>query len=333
MQLHVKQLSTHLKKHKLHPVYLISGDVPLLMQETRDAVCDAAYQTDFHQKTLLTIENASDWDQFSAAADNLNLFSEKTLLEIRNPKGKFDDHGTKVLLRYLDNPPPDKLLLIITPKLTSAQQKTRWFKAVDTTGATLAVWPIAPHELPAWIAARLKQAGLNADRNGIQLLAELTEGNLLSTQQAVEKLRLLYPNQLITTKEISTLISDNARFTIFDLTNYALAGKAQRVIRILSGLQFAGTEATLVLWAITREIRTLYSLAKQMEQGQPITQVVASQWQSRKPLLTNALSRLRCNALSQLLQQAEQIDHMIKGIKTGNVWLALETLSLSIAKV
>ena len=275
MQLHVKQLDTHLKKHKLHPVYLVSGDVPLLMQETRDAIRQATSEIGFHQRTLLTIESRSDWDQFSGTADNLNLFSEKTLLELRNPKGKFDDYGTKTLLHYLENPPADKLLLIITPKLTAAQQKTRWFKAVDKMGATLTVWPIAPRELPAWIAMRLKQADLNADSESIRLLTELTEGNLLSTQQAIEKLRLLYSKQPITTKEIAAVISDNARFTIFDLTNYALAGKTQRVIRILSGLRFAGTEATLVLWAIAREIRDLYSLAKQIEQGQTINQVIA----------------------------------------------------------
>jgi len=333
MQLRLNELQAHLQNHKLLPVYLVSGDAPLLVQETRDAIYKSAHSVGYQQRELFTIEAGFDWNTFCSVSENLNLFSEKTLLEIRNSSAKFDNAGTTALLHYLGNPPDDKILLILTSKLTAAQQKTRWYKAINKVGATIAIWPISMRELPSWIATRLKQANLQADNNSIHLLAELTEGNLLSAQQAIEKLRLLYPNTPITTKEIAEVISDNARFNIFDLTHYALLGAQKRVIRILSGLQFSGTETTLVLWSITRELRELYSMTLQLEQGQAITQVIASQWQTRKPLLQKALVRLRSNELSQMLQHAQRIDHIIKGIKVGHVWEELETLCLQLSGI
>lgn len=333
MQLHPNQLQAHLKNQPLLPVYLVSGDVPLLIQETRDAIFNATYNAGCQQRELFDVDAGFDWTNFIHVAENLSLFSKKILLEIRNPKAKFDGAGVKAIMNYLHNPPADKTLLIITSKLTATQKKTRWYKAIDKVGATITIWPVTIHELPNWIATRLKQANLAADTESIRLLAELTEGNLLSTQQAIEKLRLLYPNVLITEKEIAAMINDNAHFNIFDLTNYALLGSPKRVVRILSGLRFSGTEATLVLWAVTRELRELYFMVSQLEQGQSVTKVIASQWQSRKPLLKNALARLCINQLNLMLQQAKQIDHIIKGIKIGHVWHELETLCLKLSGV
>ena len=331
MQLPHKQLHTHLKKQALLPAYLICGDVPLLVQEARDAICHAAQHSGYTQRELFFVETGFNWQTLAQAVDNFSLFSDKTFIEIRNPKAKFDERGTRTLLHYLANVSNDKRLLIITNKLTTAQKKTRWYKAIDSKGAIIPIWPVTSRELPSWIAQRFNQANLNADRASIALLAELTEGNLLATRQAIEKLRLLYHNQPITTKAITAVVSDNARFNIFDLTHYALLGVPARAIRILHGLHFAGTETTLILWALVRELRILYTMAFEQQHGKSLTQVLASQWQTRKQPLKEALTRLNMKIIAQLLQQAERIDRIIKGMATGNVWQALETLTLTIA--
>ena len=331
MHLHVNQLHSHLNSRAWLPVYLIHGDIPLLVQEARDAICKATFTAGYQQRELFSVEANIDWDKFLSAAHNLSLLSEKTLLELRNPTAKFDAQGTKLLLNYVNSPPPDKILLITTDKLTAAQQKSSWFNAIEKMGAILTIWPISMKELPTWVATRLKQANLQASKESIYLIAELTEGNLLATQQAIEKLRLLYPNTPITEKEVATVVSDNACFTIFDLAQYALAGSKKQIIRVLHHLRFTKVEATLVLWAITRELRDIYAMRVQVERGRPISQVIQSAKQTKKPLLQQVLQRLNGQALGQMLLRAEQIDHMIKGIKPGNAWEALETLCLSLA--
>ena len=335
MQLPYKQLNTHLNQQKtILPVYLICGDVPLLVQESSDLIRQTARQQGFHQRELFFVEPGFHWQTFTETADNFSLLSDKTIIEIRNTKAKFDGQGTQALLRYLDNPPNDKRLLIITNKLTATQQKTRWYKAIDRCGAVIQLWPLSTtHELPAWIVQRLKAANLNADAESIRLLAELTEGNLLATQQSIEKLRLLYHDKPITPKAVSAIVSDNTYFTIFDLTEAVLMGASSRVVRILWSLYFTDKESTpLVLWALARELRALYPLARDHQRGKPLTQqLLTSQWQMRKHPLKMALSRLNIETIAQLLQQAKHIDHIIKGITPGNAWQALESLSLAIA--
>jgi DNA polymerase-3 subunit delta len=236
-----------------------------------------------------------------------------------------------MLLKYLDSPNPDKVLVIITAKLTAAQKKAKWFKAIEQAGEIITLWPIKPRELPRWISQRMQSAGLKASHECITMLAELTEGNLLATSQAIEKLRLLYPTETIAPKQLAAAIADTARFNVFDLVNYILAGDAPRVTRIIMGLRDEGTEAVFVLWALARELRLLIDYAFQIQQGQPMAQVIQREWANRKPLLQHTLKRHPLATWQKLLMQAGQIDAIIKGMKTGNAWNGLLDLSLAIA--
>lgn len=327
MQLTDKQLNGHLKQTLL-PVYLVCGDIPLLMQESCDLIRKTAQQAGYEQRELIFIESHSDWPKAQNALENLSLFSEKSFIEIRHPKSKWDEIGIAILSRFLEQLPTDKRLLIVTDKLTPAQQKSAWCQMIDKKGVIVSLKAIPFRDLPGWITQRLKQNNLHADAESIQSLAELTEGNLLATQQAVEKLRLLYPNTNIDKKAVASVMTDNAQFNIFDLTNYLLMSLPAKAIHVLNGLRFAATEATLILWAIARELRLLYGFAIEKKQGVPLPQVLSGQWPSRQPMLQKILSRLSDEKIAVLLQHAEKIDHVIKGITVGNAWQLLEKLCL-----
>lgn len=331
MQLKLPQLAAHLTKNIL-PIYLISGDVPLLLRESKDIMRQAATQHGFATREQLNVESKFDSTAFTNLVQSYSLFADKTLIEIHNPNAKFDTQASNTLIKYLEKPFEDKLIVIYTNKLTSSQQKTKWFKAVAAAGATIAIWPPSAREFPQWIRGRMQQAGLNADNHAITLLAELTEGNLLATHQAIEKMRLLFPEQTISNKEVMAAISDSARFNVFDLVNYALQGQAARVTRVLKGLLEEGIEPILILWALSREVRTLITHAEQLQQGKPMSQVISREWASRKPLVQAALTRLSLDRLYTALQQANTIDQTIKGIQRGNVQNALTELSLMLAQ-
>lgn len=317
------------KSKSLKPVYLISGDVPLLLQEARDNIRKLAKNNEYLQREIINIEPGFDWEIIQHHLQNRNLFSEKSIIDIR--LDKWEERASKIVLTYLENPATDIILILSTPKLTSAQKKTKWYKAIATKGEAITIWPITPYELPQWIRQRLNAAKLNADHESIQLLAEWTEGNLLATQQAIEKLQLLYRDETINRKMLENVLNDNARFTIFDLSNAALNGNPYRVSRILTHLRLEGIEPTLILWTLAREIRNLIQLLFQKEHGTPISQLLEKEWQSRKALVKSALERQSYNNLLICLKKASRIDGIIKGRIIGNQWNALESLALLMA--
>ena len=332
MQLPIKQLSAHLKKNLL-PVYLIASDVTLLAQQARDQIIQAAKKQQFSQRNLLSIEPGFDWQSFTVAVSNYSLFSEKTIIDLRNPGTSFNEKGVKSLLQYLNNPSSDHVLLLSTDKLTSAQQRTKWYKAVDKLGACITIWPITLKDLPSWIKQQMNPLGIQADASSIQLLAEYTEGNLLATKQALDKLTLLYPNQSITTQDMMDVLCEQNKFSVFDLTQYALSGDVRHTLKVTHYFKHSGGEATLILWALTKEIRTLLKMKHLINQGHSLSQVTAKEWSSRKPLLQSALRRSSTEQLSRLLRLGQEVDLIIKGISQKNLWDHMSELALGLAGV
>lgn len=331
MQLNLQQLSQHLKGTLL-PVYLISSDVPLLRQEARDAIRDAVRHAGYHQHQRLEVETGFHWTQLMQAANNYSLFADQTLIELHNPAAKFETEAGKILLAYCEAPPADKILLIVTAKLTGAQQKTRWYKAINDLGVILPIWPVKPQELPQWIQGRLRQAGLKADAASIRFLAEFTEGNLLATQQAITKLRLLYPpEQSIGVKEMAGAISDSAQFNVFELSQYILQNDCRGVIRVLHHLRGCATEPTLVLWLLARECRELLNMTEQLQQGKNLQAVLAAHWSNLKPLYQTALRRVNAVKLKKILLACQEADQIIKGVAPGDPWHALTRVGLDLA--
>jgi len=331
MNLRPEQLENHLKNN-LASIYLVSGDEPILVQESCAAIRQGAKESGFNECVSFQADKSFDWQNLLQAANTLSLFSEKSLLKLQLPTGKPGDKGGKALQAYVQNPPPDKLLLIITNKLDAATQKTKWYKAIAAAGVIVQIWPINMAKLPAWIGARMQQRGLTADKEGLQLLAEYTEGNLLSAVQEIEKLHLLYGECTLTLEQIITAVVDNARFSIFDLVDNTLQGEFTKSIRILTSLKNEKTEPTLILWALARELRTLITMAQQLEQGKSIETVMQRVWQQRKPYIKRALQQHKTRALQHMLRQCAAIDRTIKGAKPGNIWIELDKLCLRLAK-
>jgi DNA polymerase-3 subunit delta len=336
MKLNSAQLTKHLQG-TLAPIYVVSGDDPLLCQEAADAIRAAARQQGFDERQVFSADANFDWGSLLQAGASLSLFAERRLLELRLPSGKPGDKGAAALLEYAARPAEDTLLLISLPKLDGSAQKTKWGKALVEGPQTqfVQIWPVDAGQLPQWIRQRLAQAGLAAQPDAVELIAARVEGNLLAAAQEIEKLKLLADGQPITLETVQAAVADSARFDVFGLVDAILNGEAGHAQRMLEGLRGEGVEPPVILWALARELRLLASLAQQYSQGIPLDKAFSQArppvWDKRKPLMSKALQRHSAQRWSQLLQDAQQIDAQIKGQAPGSVWTGLSRLALLMA--
>jgi len=169
MNVRAEQLAAQLAKG-LAPVYLISGDEPLQQGEACDAIRQAAREQGFSERQVMHVDAGFDWHALLAEANALSLFAEQKLIELRIPNGKPGTEGSKALLAYLERPPEDTVLLIISGKLDKSAQKVKWFKAVDKAGVNVQVWPVDAQQMPGWIEQRLRARGLRPETGAAALL-------------------------------------------------------------------------------------------------------------------------------------------------------------------
>ena len=333
MKIKQDQLGGQLK-NKLAPVYLLSGDDTLLVQESADQIRRAAKEQGFSEREVLTVENNFNWDYLLECSQNLSLFGDKKLIELRILKGAPDNAGKKVLEHYAASPPEDNILLIITPKLTASTQKTKWLKQIESCGVFLPIWPIDSKQLPYWIKQRMQQQQLKPSPGALTLLAERVEGNLLAAAQEIDKLLLLYGPGPIDENKILEAVKDNARFDIFQLVDTAMLGNIAKTQKICAELQQEGVEAAGALWAVSKEIRNLAEMSFQIKKGQNSRQVFQTFriWDKRKPAIQSALQRKSTHDFQLLLQEARQVDLCIKGMGTIPPWQALSQLLLNLSQ-
>ena len=335
MKIKAEQLQAHLQKQLL-PIYVVSGDESLLAQESIDAIRAAAKGHGFTERELFYFEGNNqhyDWNPVINEANSLSLFADKKILEVRIASGKPGDKGSKALTEICANLNPDNLLLIVLPKLEKSAQNSKWMKTLESLGAHIQVWPVTGTQLPRWIQQRLQSAGIDANSEAVQILAERVEGNLLAAVQEIEKLKLLATDGVVDANRMSSVVADSARYNLFEFIDRMLMGDAQSAARSLRGLQNEGTESVPLLWAITRELRILVVASEKVAQGAHADAALKSSgvWDKRIPLFRNALRRLSPAHLRMLLYQAGAIDRGIKGQRQAEVWDEMATLVLSLA--
>ncbi len=334
MRLKVGQIGSVLEK-KLAPVYFISGDEPLQLGETADAVRCAARKAGFENREILTVDALFSWSQLAQAADSFSLFSDKKLIDLRLPSAKPGTEAAKALITYCERLPEATLLLITCGRMPAASQKSRWFQALDKVGVVVQVWPLQGRELIDWLQRRLLNRGLQVDQQGLKILASRTEGNLLAAAQEVEKLYVLYGAGMRSCQDISNAVGDSSRFDVFSLADSVLSGRSERIIRILRGLKAEGIACPVVLWALAREARLLRKIKEMLSQGQNKDHVFQKNqiWEKRKHLVNSALDRLHFNDLDRVLLLSAKADRQIKGEQTGDPWETLLDICLVFSAV
>jgi len=337
MQLRLEALEGHLSKG-LAPLYVITSDEHLLALEAADKIRRAARAAGHTERDVLTVERTFKWGELLAANQALSLFGDKKLIELRIPGGKPGKDGSAALQAYAKDLSPDNLTLITLPKLDWQTAKAAWVTTLQQAAVYIDIPNIERAALPGWIGMRLSAQGQSADRQSLDFIADRVEGNLLAAHQEIQKLGLLHEPGKLSFEQVHDAVLNVARYDVFKLSEAMLSGDAARLARMLDGLKGEGEALPLVLWAVSEEIRTLLKLKSGMAQGRPLGALLKEYriWGPRERMMEPALRRVSLPTLEAALQDAAQVDKMVKGLRAkafaGDAWDAMLQLALRVAR-
>jgi DNA polymerase III subunit delta len=339
MQVRADQLPTLLQRG-LKPLYLVYGDEPLLAQEAGDLIRAAARAAGFEERKVFNVSGAHfDWSGLIGASQEMSLFAQRQLIEIRIPSGKPGKEGSEALQRYVEHLSADVLTLLQLPRLDGQQTKSAWFAALDGAGLAVRVEPVARTALPAWITQRLarQQQRVKDGEEGQRALAffaDCVEGNLLAAHQEIQKLALLYPAGELGFEQVEAAVLNVARYDVFKLGEAVLAGRVARALRMLDGLRAEGESAVAVHWQLADDLRAIKRVRDAMTQGRPLPLALseARVWGVRQRAIERAVPLLPDRGLVRLIVAASICDGLVKGLKhpewPADAWDGLRRLVL-----
>ena len=337
MKIKPEQLSRTLSSNNL-PLYWLSGDEPLLMQEAADLIRTQYREKGYIEREIFNVDKNFDWGQFLQSIGNLSLFAEKKIIELRLSTAKMEDAGKKAIQHYLSELSPDYLILLSGPKLEVATLKTNWFTAIEKHGVFVQIWPIKTEELSTWLEKRLRREGIQADNEAIHLLGDKVEGNLLAAMQEIEKLKLLASatgknTVQLDAKTVMQVVANSSRYSAYQLIDAGLLGEVSRTQKMLARLKNEGIFPLIILNAICRELRTLLPMLEKKREGQGVNAIIQSArvWYNRKQAVAAALARLDTQIIWELLDHSRLIDQSIKGLSKADPWIELSLLLLNLS--
>ena len=296
----------------LAPVYLVSGDEPLLVQECCDQIRSAAREAGFHDRLTFHADQQLDWNMVGDEFSAMSLFSERRRIEIRLPTGKLGD-GRAVLERILTQPPEDIIVLLISTRLDAAETRRKWYKELQSKGV---------------------HRGLTLTRGALAMLAERLEGNLLAASQELDRLALLTNGNTIDEETVEQAVQDSSRFNGFELVTELLSGRAPHAGKMIGVLQQEGENPLGLLAVLSRDLNLLLELktgGNRTETPSAFLKKRGVFQPQRARALEQAARRLNQAHLHEAVKLCSQIDRAAKGFDELSPWHYLRDMSALLA--
>ena len=154
---------------------------------------------------------------------------------------------------------------------------------------------------------------------------------MLAAAQEIDKLQVLAKDGAVTLALLEQSLADQARFDVYALTDAALLGDFNRVLRIKSRLKSEGIEPVILIWSLVKEVRALAAISAGLEMGHNRGQLFKQHriWSKREPLVGAALNRLNAMQCAAALELAAHLDQTVKGQRyseIGDIWYQIEQL-------
>ncbi|QTH64405.1 DNA polymerase III subunit delta [Psychrosphaera ytuae] len=317
MKLYANQLPTELSKG-IKPCYLLFGDEPFQIAESRDLIKRAAKSKGVEEVIRLVEDDQFDWEDLRQHCQALSLFASTKLIELELTSNKVLKAGAEVLKEISTELSQDTILVLFGPKLDASQTKTAWFKALSGVGDYIPVYEIEGPHLKRWLQNQLSQRQLTMSADAQAFLLSYTAGNLLACSQELDKLKMALPDSpTLSLSAIEQYIANQARYTVFQLMEAVLKGDANLALTIISRLKLEEFEPNILLWSIQKDaliIKALQDILLVPGRNTDPKPVFDQHrvWKNKQAIYLAAVNRLSPNLVNQVIKELAQFDVSLK---------------------
>ena len=126
MQLNYKQFKSKTNR-LISPITILTGDEPLLLQESRQLIFKQAKKDGFTSRDIVFADHQFKTEQLEELTESMSLFANKRVIDIRQQTSKLPTSFYTWLKKYSEKTNPDIIIVISIPKLTPSQKKAKWF--------------------------------------------------------------------------------------------------------------------------------------------------------------------------------------------------------------
>lgn len=311
------------------PYYLIIGNDPYLQHYAKTQLKTSFKQLGFNEQLSFNIDNQTDWSTIFDSCQEMNLFSDNTLIFLDFGENSINANVTTKLNTLSEMLTAEIVLIISLNKITKTNENAQWYKTLSDKLVVVSCNTPDEVQLPKWLSNHLQQKQMQIEPEAIELLCYYYEGNLLALTQIVEQLKLLFPNQTITYDQVESNINDSAIFTPYHWIDAMVSHKTKRATHIMQQLKMNEFEPLILLRVIQRELILLINLKKGLS-NKSFKQIFDEYkiWQNKRSMYTSYLNRFDIKDLFNTLKRLTEIEISFKNDNQLQIWDALSALTM-----
>lgn len=311
------------------PYYLIIGNDPYLQHYAKTQLKTSFKQLGFNEQLPFNIDNQTDWSTIFDSCQEMNLFSDNTLIFLDFGENSINANVTTKLNTLSEMLTAEIVLIISLNKITKTNENAQWYKTLSDKLVVVSCNTPDEVQLPKWLSNHLQQKQMQIEPEAIELLCYYYEGNLLALTQIVEQLKLLFPNQTITYDQVESNINDSAIFTPYHWIDAMVSHKTKRATHIMQQLKMNEFEPLILLRVIQRELILLINLKKGLS-NKSFKQIFDEYkiWQNKRSMYTSYLNRFDIKDLFNTLKRLTEIEISFKNDNQLQIWDALSALTM-----
>lgn len=273
-------------------------------------------------------------DNILEDASMVSLFSEKKLIIIDNSyiftgtiKKKGLEHNIDNLIKYINNPNPETILIFKTDS-EKIDDRKKIVKLIKEKGNVTEF--SKPKSLDNFIIQELDNYKM--DSNTIKIFINYVGDNLSIIAKEIDKLKLYKDdNYVITKHDIYNICSESTLIDLNDLTNSIINKNISKSLKIYNEMLNQGEEPIQIIIRLANQFRIIYQakmLSKKGYSNKDITNILGIHPYRIQKALENSINY----SSQKLLNYIKKLANIDECIKSGTIdkYIALELFILEI---
>lgn len=261
--------------------------------------------------------------------DTYSFLNDKKIIIIKNPFYNYNEKKFNHLLKYIDNPNPDNLLILVCEKLDSRLTATKKLKS--SKNIEILKLEVNPYQ---YVKNILKDFKISEDT--INLLVEKCKGDITRLDSECNKLMLYKDNSKeITNTDVSNMVIEKlgeSNEILFSFVNSLLSKDTTNSFKYYKELSRYNIDSNSIIGLVTSQTRLIYQVKTLADKGLSNELIkdtlgVKSVFQIKK--IKNYIYQYSYKELANLISSLALVDLNIKSGKLDSN-MAIDMLLINI---
>jgi len=266
-----EELSVHIEKGELAPVYLLAGEEGFLIEKAYERLLDRALvgaPRDFNLDVFYAKDAKA--DDVASQADTLPMMADRRVVVLKEAD-KLKDPAP--LIKYIGSPSPGTVLILLALDPDKAKEAIL-AKALPEVGIHVHFYPLFDNQVPQWIRSQARGHGYSLDNDAASYMNEMLCGNLALLEAELGKVfNYVGDRKNITYGDVRESVGDFGLPAVYELIDAATGRKTGEALETLARLLREGEEPLKVLGFMANHWRKLADAKERLRKGEPAAQV------------------------------------------------------------